>query len=171
MREVRKGAAINMSGRNQIAQRMHIAADGEVIGSPAATARCARSAAKRMVWRSWRARAGIGQLRSLSGDRAQLERSFAAQQDTDQARAQQQAEAVGQGFDHGGNVGRSVQGLGHVRQDFGAAVLLARGLAQPGGLQQAAQLAGQNRGFGRQIFVEKVRRRNRAGTSPRRSLR
>ena len=53
------------------------------------------------------------------------------------------------------DIGSSVQGGGDFSQNFGAAMLLARGFAEPGRFQQAAQLAGQNGGFGGEVFIEK----------------
>ncbi len=46
--------------------------------------------------------------------------------------------------------------MSNVGQDFGAAMLFAGNVAEPGGLEQAAELAGQNRGFRRQILVKEV---------------
>ena len=107
------------------------------------------------------------QLRSLRRNRLQFKRPLAAQQHADQLGAQQQAQTVGQSLDHRGDIRRSMQGMGDIRQNFGAAVFFARGLAQPGRFQQAAQLAGQDRGLGGKIFVKEivvgiVQKRNRA---------
>jgi len=49
----------------------------------------------------------------------------------------------------------SVQGVGNFGEDFGAAMLLARGFTEPGRFEQAAQLANQNGGLGGEVFVEK----------------
>jgi hypothetical protein len=65
----------------------------------------------------------IGQLRSLGRNGPQLKRSFAAQQNANQPGPQQQAQAVGQGFDDRSDIRLSVQNMGDVGQDFGAAVL------------------------------------------------
>ncbi len=81
---------------------------------------------------------GIGQLRSFGGHGAQFEGSFAAQKNRDQTRTQQQPETIRQGLDDGGYVWSSVQGARNLGQDFGPAVLLARGFAEPGRFEQAA---------------------------------
>ena len=57
---------------------------------------------------------------------------------------------------HGGDVGSSVQSGCDLGQDFGAAVLFARGFAKPRRLQQAAQLSGQDGGLGGQVVVEEL---------------
>ena len=56
MRAVRKGAAINTPGETRLPSECNSLLMEIVIASPAETARCAKSAAKRMVWRSWPAR-------------------------------------------------------------------------------------------------------------------
>ena len=90
----------------------------------------------------------VGQLGGFGGHGSQFEGSLPAQQNRDEARAQQQPETIGQSLNDCGYVGRSVQGTGDFRQDFGAAVLLARSFAEPGCFQQAAQLPGQDGGLG-----------------------
>ena len=144
------------SGRNQIAQRVHIGADGErdrLSGGDGALRQIGREPEGLPVMTG----AGrIRQLRSLRRNRLQFKRSFAPQQDTNQPGAQEQAQAVGQGFDHRGNIRRAVQSMGNVRQNFGAAMFFARSLAQPGRFQQAAQLSGQDGGLGGKIFVKEI---------------
>ncbi len=48
-----------------------------------------------------------------------------------------------------------MQGGSNLGEDFGTAVLLARGLAEPRGFQQAAQLPGQDGGLGSKVFIKK----------------
>jgi len=48
-----------------------------------------------------------------------------------------------------------VQGVGNLRQDFGAPMLFARSLAEPRRFQQAAQLSGEDGGFGGEVFIKK----------------
>ena len=144
------------SGRNQIAQRVHIGADRKsdrLSRGHRALRQIGREAQRLpVVPGAGRSR----QLRSFRRNRLQFKRSLAAQQDANQLGAQQQAQTVGQRLDHGGDIRRSVQHMGNIRQDFGATILLARSLAQPRRFEQAAQLAGQDRGLGGQIFVKEV---------------
>ena len=49
-----------------------------------------------------------------------------------------------------------MQSVGDLGQNFGAAMLLARGLAQPGGFEQTAQLTGQDGGFGGEVVVKEI---------------
>ncbi len=48
-----------------------------------------------------------------------------------------------------------MQSVGDLGQDFSPAVLLARGFAEPGCFQQAAQLSGQDGGLGGEVLIEK----------------
>ena len=99
---------------------------------------------------------GIGELRCVRGNRAQFERSFPPQQDAHQARTQQQPQTVRQSLNYRRNIGRSVQRLGHIGQNLRSPVLLARNLAQSRGLQQAAELPGQDGGLRCHVLVKKV---------------
>ena len=107
---------------------------------------------------------GSGQLRRLGRDRLQFERPFAAQQDANQPRPQQQAETVGQRLDHSGNIGAAVQYVGHVGQNLGPALLFsgktsrssAGSFAEARGFKQAAQLSREGSCLGSNLFSEKV---------------
>ena len=97
---------------------------------------------------------GIGQLRRFGGDGAQFERPLAAQKNRNQTRAQEQPKTIRQSLNNRGDVGSSVQGSRHLGQDFGAAVLLARSFSEPRCFQQAAQLPGQDGGFGGEVLIK-----------------
>src|SRR5258708_18954130 len=98
---------------------------------------------------------GIRHLRRFGGYSAQLERSLAAQENRNHARTQEQPKAISQGLNDRGYIRRSMKGGSDLSQDFGAAVLLARSLAEPCGFQQAAELAGQDGGLGGGGFIKK----------------
>ena len=143
-------------GRNQIAQRVHVGADGNrdrLSGGDGALRQIGGEADGLAVMPG---PSRVRQLRSLGRNRPQFKRAFAPQQDANQPRPQKQAQAVGQGLDHGGDIRSAVQRMGDVRQNLGAAVLFAGNIAEPRRFQQAAQLAGQDRGLGGQIFVKEV---------------
>ena len=107
-----------------------------------------------MVWRSWRGAERSRQLRGFGGDGPQFEGTLAAQENRDQACPQEQTKTVGQSLNDCVDVGSSVQSSGDLGQDFGAAVLLARDFAEPGGFQQAAQLPRENGRFGGEVFIK-----------------
>ena len=155
------------SGRNQIAQGVHIGADRKCnrLSRRHCALRQVRREAQRLpiVPRPCRSR----QLRSFRRNPLQFKRTLAAQQYANQLGAQQQPNPVGQGLEHCGNIGRSMQHLGNFRQNFSATILRLRGLAPPPRLQQAPQLPRQDRGLGRQAFIEEleagiVQERNRS---------
>ncbi len=75
-------------------------------------------------------------------------------ENADEARAQQNADAVGQGFDDGGDVGIAVQGVGDFGKDFGAAMVFTRSLGEAAGLKETAELPGNDGGLGGQVFAE-----------------
>ena len=143
------------SGRNQAAQRVLVAADGDGNGLSCGDGALRQIGGEADGLAVMAAAECVSQLRSLGGDGAQFERPLAAQQHGDQASSQKQTQTVRQSLDHGGNIGSSVQGVRNISQDFGAAVLLARSLAEPGGFQQTAQLSGQNSGFGGKVLIKK----------------
>ena len=99
---------------------------------------------------------GSGQLRSIRRDRLQFERPLTAQQDANQLGPKQKAQTVGQSLDHCRNVWRSVERMRHVGQNLRAPVLFPGSLAQPRRFQQAAQLPGQDRRFGGNIFIKEI---------------
>src|SRR3982075_4612764 len=68
---------------------------------------------------------GIGKLRSCRGNSTQFKGPFTSQQNADQARPQEKTEAIGKSLDYGRDVGRPVQGLSDIGENFSAPVFFA----------------------------------------------
>ncbi len=100
---------------------------------------------------------GIAQLGALGGDAAQFEWSLVAHEDTDQSGAQQDADAIRQGFNHGGDVRITVQGVRDFGKNFRPAMVFAGSLGQAPRFEQAAELAGNDGCFGSEVLVEEAR--------------
>src|SRR5208282_2067003 len=96
------------------------------------------------------------QLRSLGRDSPQLEWTLTSQKNRDQPRTQEEAEAVGERLGNGVYIRSSVQRTRYLGQHLGATVLLARDFAQPGRLQQAAQLSGENGRLGGKVLGKEL---------------
>ena len=162
-----EGSGNQHSGRDQAADRVHFAADGDgdrLSGGNRALRQIGGEANGLAVMPSPKR---IGQLRSFGGHGAQFEGSFAAQKNRDQTRTQQQPETIRQGLDDGGYVWSSVQRVRDLGENLGAAVLFARGFAEPGRFEQAAELSSQDGGLGGEILIKKsffriMRKRYRA---------
>ncbi len=123
MREVRNGAAISMPAGTKSARAWVAGSIATAIGSPAATARLARSAAN--CTPSARAgRAPSCQLWRL-GETRLLKTSSVPQKNAHQPGAQQNSQAVGKRLHHSRGIRHGVQGLRDFSQDLCAAMFLA----------------------------------------------
>ena len=162
-----EGRGNQHSRRDQAAERVQLAADGDgnsLSGGNRALRQIGGEANGLAVMSSPE---GICQLGSFGGHGAQFEGSLAAQKNRDQTRTQQKPETIRQGLDDGGYVGSSVQGGRDLGEDLGPPMFLARGFAEPGCFQQAAELPGQDSGLGGEVLIKKslfgvVQKRRRA---------
>ncbi len=103
--------------------------------------------------------AGAGSIAQLGRFRrhpAQFEGPVVAHENAHQARPQQDADPICQGFDDRGHVRIPMQSMRHLRQDLGPAMVFAGNLRQAARFEQAAQLSGHDGGLGSQVFVKEI---------------
>ncbi len=104
---------------------MHVGADGESDGLTGADRALRQIGGEADGLPVMPGANGVGKLRSFRGNGAQFERPFAAQQNAHQARPQEKTEAIGKSLDYGGNIGRPVQCLSDIGENFGTPVFFA----------------------------------------------
>ena len=153
--EVRNGAAISIPGGTSSPKAWVAGSMATLMGSPAATARLARSAANCNPRRSCRARTEAASCGDSAATARRLNRSLpaagcrpggcATAPEAGQPRPQPPPSTPARN-----------EGLRDFSQNLGAPVFLARNLGQAAGLEQAAQLSRQDGGFGGQVVVEEI---------------